>query len=144
MALKQRDVEQADKKARKSKKPDADWKSKYLTREDMERVLAGKTKPPTGPALEDRYRVSLSGGGLQGIENAIYLLADNLGNIATNGYEGENKLAIFTGPSGEGFHPILIALEPSDTTDKLIAVSERVATAFERIADALAALHAMT
>jgi hypothetical protein len=53
--------------------------------------------------------------------------------------DDENKLAIFTGPSGSGFHPVLIALEPSDTTDDLVSAAERIATAFERIADAMMA-----
>jgi hypothetical protein len=51
--------------------------------------------------------------------------------------DDENMLRIFTGPSGEGFHPVLIALEDSDTMDHVIEVSERIATAFERIADAM-------
>jgi len=56
-----------------------------------------------------------------------------------NAYTGENKLQIFTGPSGSGYHPILIALEDSDTMDRIIEASERIATAFERIADAVTA-----
>ncbi|HEV2395724.1 MAG TPA: hypothetical protein VGS27_02120 [Candidatus Sulfotelmatobacter sp.] len=55
-----------------------------------------------------------------------------------NAYQGENKLAIFTGPSGSGYHPVLIALEPSETMESIISAFERIATAFERIADATA------
>jgi hypothetical protein len=76
---------------------------------------------------------------LGGIECALADLARHVGNIAQNGYNGENKLAVFTGPAGSGYHPILIALEPSDTMDSLIEVSGRIATAFERIADAMTA-----
>jgi hypothetical protein len=69
---------------------------------------------------------------MDAIENAVIRHVDNA-------YSGQNKLAVFTGPSGSGFHPVLIALEPSDTMDQIIEVSERIATAFERIADAMTA-----
>jgi|GEM_PF-4892345 len=69
---------------------------------------------------------------LNGIHNSLRSYSENAAN-------GENKLAIFTGPEGSGYHPILIALDPcSETTENILKMSDRIATAFERIADAMA------
>ncbi len=74
-----------------------------------------------------------------GIECALEDLARHVGRFAENAYNGENKLAVFTGPEGSGYYPILIALEPTgEAFERIIEVSERVATAFERIADTMA------
>lgn len=75
--------------------------------------------------------------GLDEIALALGKLSDALNAETAQTYQGETKLAVFTGPSGSGFHPVLIALEPSDTMDRIIAASERIATAFERIADSM-------
>lgn len=77
--------------------------------------------------------------GLDEIAIAVNKLCDALSAQTAQSYQGENKLAVFTGPSGSGYHPVLIALEPSDTMDRIIVASERIATAFERIADAMTA-----
>jgi hypothetical protein len=74
---------------------------------------------------------------MSGLEAEMANLAHSIKSYVVNAYDAENKLTIFTGPSGSGYHPVLIALEPSDTVDHIIEVSERIATAFERIADAL-------
>lgn len=74
---------------------------------------------------------------LSGIEAALNDLNESVRAHINNAGAGENKLAIFTGESGSGFHPVLIALEPSDTMDELLDAAKRIATAFERIADAL-------
>ena len=74
---------------------------------------------------------------LGGIEVALDKLAEHVGTYVNNGSIGEHKLKIFTGESGIGFHPVLIALEPSDTMEDLLDTVKRIATAFERIADAL-------
>ena len=59
-------------------------------------------------------------------------------SYAHNAADGENKLAVFTGEEGAGYCPVLIALDPgSETTRDMLAVGERIASAFERIADAL-------
>lgn len=94
-----------------------------------------KQKKPYDP--EDKVYVSLSGGGLSGIENAVYAIADHFANFTRNAAKAENKLAIFTGEPGSGQHPVLIALESSDTMDEWIEVCSRIAAAFERIADAM-------
>lgn len=74
---------------------------------------------------------------MTGIEAELADLARSLRSHVEHAYQGENKLAVFTGPPGSGYHPLLIALEPTDTMDRIIEVSERIATAFERIADAM-------
>ena len=85
---------------------------------------------PSGTTYLDVNGLDSIAGSLDAIERAL------MGHV-DNSYRGENKLKIFTGPSGSGYHPVLIALEDSDTMDRIIEVSERMATAFERIADAL-------
>jgi hypothetical protein len=76
---------------------------------------------------------------LGGNECALEDLARHVGRFAENAYNGENKLAVFTGPEGSGYYPILIALEPTgEAFEHIIEVSERIATAFERIADVMA------
>src|SRR5579884_1517565 len=75
---------------------------------------------------------------LGGIECALEDLARHVGRFVDNGYSGENKLKVFTGPEGSGYYPVLVALDPcSQTTTDLLALGERIAGAFERIADAL-------
>lgn len=74
---------------------------------------------------------------LEGIEVALDKLARHVGSYVHNAAIAENKLAIFTGEPGSGYHPVLIALETSDTMDDLLDTGKRIATAFERIADAL-------
>jgi hypothetical protein len=77
---------------------------------------------------------------LGGVEYALEDLASAVGRYVNRAEsDGANTLHIYTGPSGSGFHPILLALEPSDTMDRIIEASERIATAFERIADAMSA-----
>jgi hypothetical protein len=84
---------------------------------------------------------------LAGIECALDNLAKQVGRFASNAASGENKLAIFTGEEGSGQYPVLIALDPcSETTQDFLAIatdflttSQRIAKAFERIADALSA-----
>lgn len=93
-----------------------------------------KTEPSEPSAIKH-----LDINGLDNIAASMEAIERALIRHIDNGYRGENKLAVFTGPSGSGFHPVLIALEPSDTMDTIIEVSERIATAFERIADAMAA-----
>jgi hypothetical protein len=75
-----------------------------------------------------------------GIEYALESLADNVGRYVQAAESDEhNTLAVFTGEPGSGYYPVLIALEPSDTMDRIIESLERTTKAFERIADALAA-----
>jgi hypothetical protein len=77
---------------------------------------------------------------LSGIEVAIAELASAVCSYAHNATIGENILKIFTGEEGAGNYPVLIALDPcSETTEDMLAVAGRIATAFERIADALGA-----
>ena len=76
--------------------------------------------------------------GLWYVEAAITELASAVKSYAYNASIGENKLAVFTGEEGSGQYPVLIALDPgSETTQDALAVAGRIATAFERIADAL-------
>lgn len=79
--------------------------------------------------------------GLSEIAEHMGTLSRIARDYANNTYSGENSLHIFTGPSGSGYHPVLIALEPSDTIEDIIEVMGRVATAFERIADVLTGTH---
>lgn len=76
-----------------------------------------------------------------GEEYALQDLAEAVSRYVKNATldSGGTGMQIFTGPSGSGYHPVLIALERSDSLDDLIAASERIATAFERIAAALEA-----
>lgn len=77
---------------------------------------------------------------LEGIEVALDKLATHVGAYVHNASIAENKLAIFTGESGTGSYPVLVALEGSGTMDDLLDSAKRIATAFERIADAITAL----
>jgi len=91
----------------------------------------GQPAPPIADDLEPDAR-------LGGIEVALDGLASAVRSYAHNAAVGENKLAVFTGEEGAGHYPILIALDPcGETTRDMLAVGERIATAFERIADAL-------
>jgi hypothetical protein len=74
---------------------------------------------------------------MSGVEAELANLAHSVKSYLVNSYEGEHKLKIFTGPEGSGYHPVLIALERSDSLDEFIEASNRIATAFERIADAM-------
>lgn len=90
-----------------------------------------KKQPPT-PTFTNREP------DLGGVECALGELADAVRDYANNAANGENILKIFTGQEGAGYYPVLIALDPcSETTEDLLAVGGRIATAFERIADAL-------
>jgi hypothetical protein len=90
-------------------------------------------KPETVPPVTVNVDMS-------GVEAELAAIAHSAHSYVVNSFDGEHKLAIFTGPSGSGYHPVLIALEESDTMDRVIGASERIATAFERIADSLARL----
>ena len=102
-----------------------------------------KRKPPKAelkpsvPSLPDAPSITVDVD-MSGVETELANLAHSLKSYVVNSYDAENKLKIFTGPSGSGFHPVLIALEESDTMDRIIEATERIATAFERIADAMA------
>ncbi len=77
---------------------------------------------------------------LDGIEYALESLADHVGRYVNNsvGSDGHNVLALFTGPEGSGYYPLLIALEPtSESTERLLTALEGIAAAFGRIADAM-------
>jgi hypothetical protein len=78
---------------------------------------------------------------LGGIEHALERLADQVGQYVRNSNsDGHNTLAVFTGPEGSGYYPVLVALEPtSESTERLMDSLERIAGAFERIADFLSA-----
>lgn len=68
--------------------------------------------------------------GLSGIEGALNELAAVVSRYVNRAASDDhNSLAVFTGPEGSGFHPVLLAFQ-GETTD-------RIATALERIADAL-------
>ena len=76
--------------------------------------------------------------GLGGIEVALDELASAVRSYTNNAASGDNMLKVFTGEEGAGYYPVLIALDPcSETTRDVLAVGERIAAAFERIADAL-------
>jgi hypothetical protein len=70
-------------------------------------------------------------------DQALQSLADSVHRLTKDLNEGDAKLKLFTGPSGSGHYPLLIGLERTDTMEDLVAVGERMATAFERIATAL-------
>jgi hypothetical protein len=77
--------------------------------------------PPTAPARIDT----------SGIACALDELAAVVSRYVNRaGSDDHNSLAVFTGPEGSGFHPVLLAFQ-GETTD-------RIATALERIADAIA------
>jgi hypothetical protein len=83
--------------------------------------------------------------GLGGIEVAIDELARAIRFYVDNAARGENMMKVFTGEEGAGYYPVLIALDPcSETTQDMLALGGRIATAFERIADALAGTTAST
>jgi hypothetical protein len=75
---------------------------------------------------------------MSGVEVELAALANSVKSYVVNSYDGENKLKIFTGPEGSGYHPVLIALDPcGEATKDMLAIGERIAVAFERIADAM-------
>lgn len=77
--------------------------------------------------------------GLDYLAESMNVLAQNFKEYVYNATKGEHSLSIFTGPEGSGYHPILIALDPcSETTQDMLAIGNRIAAAFERIADAMA------
>jgi len=111
-----------------------------------------KKKPPQPPQAPDATTVVVTGppnpdapfhaerpmqheinrvAGLSGIEGALDELAGVVsGYVNRAASDDHNSLAVFTGPEGSGYNPVLLAFQ-GDTTD-------RIATALERIADALA------
>ena len=98
-----------------------------------------KTKQPQIAVVENTVPVITLDVDMSGVEAELASLAHMVKSYVVNSYEGDHKLKIFTGPEGSGYHPVLIALERSDSVDELIKASERIATAFERIADAMTA-----
>lgn len=69
--------------------------------------------------------------------DAILELKDTMEAFRQALIGGHAKMQLFTGESGAGWYPVLIGLESTDTTDELIEIGTRVATAFERIATVL-------
>ena len=71
-----------------------------------------------------------------GIECALEDLARHVGQYVnrSDSSDGGNCLQLYTGPSGSGFYPVLLEFQ-GESQDVL----ERIATAFERIADAMTA-----
>lgn len=94
-------------------------------------------KKPPQPAKEQPAPSITVDVDMSGVETELANLAHSIKSYVVHAYDAENKIAVFTGPTGSGYHPVLVAFEPSDTMDRIIEVSERIATAFERIADAL-------
>ena len=77
--------------------------------------------------------------GLDYLAESMNVLAMNVREYVGNASKGDNSLSIFTGPEGSGYHPVLIALDPcGEATKDMLAIGERIATAFERIADTMA------
>jgi hypothetical protein len=74
---------------------------------------------------------------LGGIENSLKDLAAYVRDYVHNAAIGENSLQVFTGEEGGGNYPVLLALERSDTMDRFLEATERMAAAFERIADTM-------
>ncbi len=78
---------------------------------------------------------------MSGVECALADLASAVGRYVNRAADGDggNSLHLYTGPEGSGYHPVVIALDPcGEATEDLIAIGGRIATAFERIADAVA------
>ncbi len=67
---------------------------------------------------------------VDGIVEAMFRIAHSLKSYNVNACDGNNMLQVFTGPEGSGYHPVLLAFQGE--------TSDRIATALERIADALA------
>jgi hypothetical protein len=110
----------------------------YLKQTDVKtKTRAKKTREVAPVAAVAPVSRDVRADGLGGIECALDNLAGRIGDFARNAYSGENKLQVFTGPDGSGFHPVLIALEPTDILEEFLEIGQRIATAFERIADAL-------
>ena len=107
----------------------------YLKHDKQSKSAKKQPASATRTKSEPEYRVPT---GLGGLEFALSELAGAVRDYANNATTGENMLKIFTGEEGAGYYPVLIALDPcSESTKDFLVVGERMATAFERIADAL-------
>jgi hypothetical protein len=91
------------------------------------------------PEPQDRGIQYIDVNGLDYLAESMNVLAQNFKEYVYNATKGENMLKVFTGEEGAGYYPVLIALDPcGEATKDMLAVGNRIATAFERIADAMA------
>jgi len=104
-------------------------KKTQLTLADMPHVQSQPAQPPI-------VRVDVD---MSGVEAELANLAHSLKSYVVNSYDGEHKLKVFTGPSGGGYHPVLLEFQ-GESQDAL----ERIAVAFERIADSAAKFAGLT
>jgi hypothetical protein len=116
----------------------------YLKHQNRPKKREPKKKPQTEAIsgyerLCEQYQREATN--LGGIEYALESLADHVGRYVDHAHtDGHNSMAVFTGPEGSGYYPVLTALEPtSESTERLMDALERIASAFERIADAMGA-----
>jgi hypothetical protein len=134
--LKQSEVA-GKKKKRESQKPRTT--SDYRDSQSVARAIDGFASIVSTYVTDARNGEHHDYTGLSEIATQLEAIHNSLRSYNENTTNGENKLAIFTGPEGSGYHPILIALDPSsETTENILEVAGRIATAFERIADAMA------
>lgn len=111
----------------------------YLKQNDMKTSGKQSRKKSTATIpVEKKQDVHCSAGsGL--VADSLDFLTEAVRDYVVQARNGENMLKLFTGPEGSGYYPLLIALDPcGETTKDMLAVGERIATAFERIADAIA------
>ena len=97
-----------------------------IPKQPSTRPRKGKQSPqpaPSAPTITDT----------SGLEYGLEQLASAVGRYVDRAASSDNgnSLQLYTGPEGSGYHPVLLAFQ-GETTD-------RIATALERIADAMMA-----